>query len=69
MGDTTDDENPLRELIGFVDEDELVEVRRELSTFRAEMNGELQEAELHRNDSGDLTREQFTDGGDDGAAR
>ena len=71
MPDTTDDGNPLRELVGFVDDDELVDVRRELSTFRAEMNGELEEAELYRTEGGELEKEQFTDGteGDDGAAR
>ena len=66
MPDTTEDGNPLRELVGFVDEDELVDVRRELATFRAEMNGELEVAELYRTEGGELKKEQFTDE-DDGA--
>lgn len=39
MGDTADDENPLRNLIGFVDEDEFAEVRLAANEFRVEMRG------------------------------
>ncbi|ARS90437.1 antitoxin VapB family protein [Natrarchaeobaculum aegyptiacum] len=49
-----DDENPFREFVGFVDEDELDTVRHESSTFRAEMNTRFA-------DGGD--------GGDDGSGR
>ena len=34
-----DDENPLRELIGLVDEDELEAVRRNVTAFRSDVDG------------------------------
>lgn len=69
MGTDTEpaDENPLGDLVEFVDEDELEAVRAQLSAFRAEMNGQLDEAERFRNSNGKLDEERFL-GGDDGAA-
>ncbi|AEH37099.1 hypothetical protein [Halopiger xanaduensis] len=65
--ESADDENPLHDLVEFVDADELEAVRAQLSAFRAEMNGQLDEAERFRNSNGELDREQFLEG-DDGAA-
>ncbi|RKD97930.1 hypothetical protein [Halopiger aswanensis] len=62
-----DDENPLRDLVGFVDADELEGVRAQLSAFRAEINGQMDEAERFRNSNGELDTEQFLEG-DDSAA-
>ena len=40
-----EDENPLRELIGFVDEDELETVRKRSNEFREDVNNRFDTAE------------------------
>ncbi|OVE85572.1 hypothetical protein B2G88_01740 [Natronolimnobius baerhuensis] len=66
MGDEThadSDENPLRELIGFVEGDELEAVKRESHIFRSKLRGE--------NDQRPQTVDQLKSellGGDDGSA-
>lgn len=64
MGDTTDDANPLRKLIGFVDEDEFEDVRSEANKFRVEMRG-------HENEEPAPQPSEIKErllGGDDGSA-